>query len=47
MELNAARLCSRNPDEWSSLLIAVALWGGPWALAGMDSVAFNASNMES
>jgi len=23
-----------NPDEWSSLLIAVALWGGPWAIAG-------------
>jgi hypothetical protein len=22
-----------NPDEWSSLFIAVALWGGPWALA--------------
>ena len=22
-----------NPDEWSSLLIAVALWGGSWALA--------------
>ncbi|HZT74656.1 MAG TPA: hypothetical protein VE996_13490 [Terriglobales bacterium] len=22
-----------NPDEWSSLLIAVALWGGLWALA--------------
>lgn len=23
----------QNPDEWSSLLIAIALWGGPWALA--------------
>lgn len=23
-----------NPNEWQSLLIAVALWGGPWALAG-------------
>jgi hypothetical protein len=23
-----------SPDEWSSLSIAVALWGGPWALAG-------------
>ena len=22
-----------NPNEWSSLFIAVALWGGPWALA--------------
>lgn len=22
-----------NPDEWSSLLIAAALWGGLWALA--------------
>jgi hypothetical protein len=22
-----------NPDEWSSLFIAVALWGGLWALA--------------
>jgi hypothetical protein len=22
----------RDPDEWSSLLIAVALWGGSWAL---------------
>jgi hypothetical protein len=24
----------RNPAEWSSLFIAIALWGGPWALAG-------------
>ena len=23
----------KNPDEWSSLLIAIALWGGSWALA--------------
>jgi hypothetical protein len=23
----------RNPNEWSSLLIAIALWGGLWALA--------------
>jgi hypothetical protein len=23
----------RDPDEWSSLFIAVALWGGSWALA--------------
>jgi uncharacterized membrane protein len=23
----------RNPNEWSSLFIAVALWGGLWALA--------------
>jgi hypothetical protein len=23
----------RNPNEWSSLFIAIALWGGPWALA--------------
>jgi uncharacterized membrane protein len=22
-----------NPAEWSSLFIAIALWGGPWALA--------------
>lgn len=22
-----------NPNEWSSLFIAVALWGGPWAIA--------------
>jgi len=25
-----------NPDEWSSLFIAVALWGGPWAIARRD-----------
>jgi hypothetical protein len=25
----------RNPAEWSSLFIAIALWGGPWALAGV------------
>jgi uncharacterized membrane protein len=25
-----------NPDEWSSLFIAVALWGGPWAMARRD-----------
>jgi uncharacterized membrane protein len=23
----------RSPDEWSSLFIAIALWGGPWVLA--------------
>jgi uncharacterized membrane protein len=23
----------RDPNEWSSLLIAIALWGGAWALA--------------
>jgi hypothetical protein len=23
-----------NPDEWSSLFIAIALWGGSWVLAG-------------
>jgi uncharacterized membrane protein len=23
----------RDPNEWSSFFIAVALWGGPWALA--------------
>jgi len=22
-----------SPDEWSSLFIAIALWGGLWALA--------------
>ena len=27
----------RNPDEWSSLLIAVGLWGGSWALARAHS----------
>jgi uncharacterized membrane protein len=25
----------RDPDEWSSLFIAIALWGGLWALAGV------------
>jgi uncharacterized membrane protein len=24
----------QNPNGWSSLLIAIALWGGSWALAG-------------
>ena len=24
-----------NPNEWSSLFIATALWGGFWALAGI------------
>ncbi|MBV8866144.1 MAG: hypothetical protein JO210_12190 [Acidobacteriaceae bacterium] len=24
----------RNPNEWSSLFIALAMWGGLWALAG-------------
>lgn len=23
----------KNPDEWSSLFMAIALWGGSWALA--------------
>jgi uncharacterized membrane protein len=27
----------KNPDEYSSLFIAVALWGGPWALARVYS----------
>ncbi|MFZ0863220.1 MAG: hypothetical protein WCA27_23065 [Candidatus Sulfotelmatobacter sp.] len=27
----------RNPNEWSSLLIAVGLWGGLWALAGTQA----------
>jgi hypothetical protein len=22
-----------DPDEWSSLFIAIGLWGGPWAIA--------------
>jgi hypothetical protein len=22
-----------DPNEWSSLFITIALWGGPWALA--------------
>ncbi len=26
----------RDPNEWSSLFIAVGLWGGLWALAGTD-----------
>lgn len=25
---------THNPNEWSSMLIAMALWGGLWALAG-------------
>lgn len=24
---------TRSPDEWSSLFIAIGLWGGPWAVA--------------
>jgi hypothetical protein len=24
---------TQSPDEWSSLFIAVELWGGPWAVA--------------
>ena len=24
---------TRSPDEWSSLFIAIGLWGGPWAAA--------------
>jgi hypothetical protein len=27
-----------SPAEWSSLFIAVALWGGFWALAGLDDL---------
>ncbi|HEY1805528.1 MAG TPA: hypothetical protein VGG45_13720 [Terracidiphilus sp.] len=26
-----------DPDEWSSLFIAVGLWGGPWAVANLSS----------
>jgi hypothetical protein len=25
----------RDPNEWSSLFIAIALWGGLWAMAGV------------
>jgi hypothetical protein len=25
----------RNPEEWASLFIAIALWGGSWALANV------------
>jgi hypothetical protein len=28
----------RAPDEWSSLFIAIALWGGSWALASNGQV---------
>jgi hypothetical protein len=28
---------THNPNEWSSLLIAIALWGGLWALARPDA----------
>jgi len=27
-----------SPDEWSSLFIAIALWGGFWALASLDEL---------
>jgi uncharacterized membrane protein len=30
-----------NPNEWSSLFIAVALWGGAWAITGPSSVPEN------
>jgi uncharacterized membrane protein len=33
----------RSPDEWSSLFIAVALWGGPWALANRYTVGARSS----
>jgi len=26
----------QNPNEWSSLFIAIALWGGPWAMAANE-----------
>lgn len=26
-----------NPNEWSSLLIALGLWGGLWAIAGLPA----------
>jgi hypothetical protein len=31
--LYAIRGAPRNPNEWESLFIAIALWGGFWALA--------------
>ena len=36
----------KNPDEWSSLLIAMALWGGFWELALGADVARENSNLE-
>jgi hypothetical protein len=35
-----------NPNEWSSLFIAVALWGGPWAIA-RPAKASKASSLDS
>lgn len=26
-----------DPNEWSSLFIAIGLWGGPWAMAGREA----------
>jgi hypothetical protein len=31
--LNGVPGAPQNPNQWESLFIAVALWGGPWALA--------------
>jgi len=33
-----------SPAEWSSLFIAVALWGGPWALASRHTQNLDARN---
>ena len=34
----------RSPDEWSSLFIAVALWGGSWALVSEPRSSFAKTN---
>ena len=34
----------RSPDEWSSLFIAVALWGGSWALVNEPRSSFEKTN---
>jgi hypothetical protein len=31
--LNGVPGAPQNPNQWESLFIAIALWGGPWALA--------------
>jgi hypothetical protein len=33
----------RDPNEWSSLFIAIALWGGLWAIAGVPGTSHAAA----
>jgi hypothetical protein len=43
--LNGVPGAPQNPNQWESLFIAIALWGGPWALALNSAQAASVATM--